>query len=229
MALTRSKRARSPAASVASAGVADPGGDAYFQRLIAEQIQADISAENPPSESEDEILDDDDSLSVGTVDSSDGEDASDASSVRDAHDPDDVALDDVSETGARDSAQRDEIAIAEGKEEETNPPPPSLPLLAPDVADAGEAVPPAERPDLDVRDGGDAVPLEAMRDEITTTRTKRWGTSPRAPPATATAASTRSGPSASSSTTSGASPRCTSPCIEGTAPPSVVEKCWTCC
>ena len=136
MTRTRSKRARSPASSVACTGGADPDSDAYFQRLIAEQIQADISAENPPSESEDEILDDDDSLSVGTVDSSDGEKASDGSSVRDAHDPDDVALDDVSETGARDSAQRDEIAIAEGKEEETNPPPPSLPLLAPDVANA---------------------------------------------------------------------------------------------
>ena len=98
MARTRSKRARSPAASAASAGGADADGDAFFQRLVAEQIQADISEENPPSEAEDEILDDDGGLSVGTVDSSDGDDPSEGSSVHDAHDPDDVALDDASET-----------------------------------------------------------------------------------------------------------------------------------
>ena len=99
MARTRSKRARSPEASAVSAGGADPDGAAFFQRLIEEQIRSDISQDNPPSETKDEILDDGNSLSVRTVDFSDGEEASERSSVHDAHDPDDVALDDASETG----------------------------------------------------------------------------------------------------------------------------------
>ena len=141
MARTRSKRARSRAASAASAGGADADGDAYFQRLVAEQIQADISEENPPSEAEDKILDDDDSLNVRTVDSSDGNESSAGSSVHEKHDPDDIALGNVSETKIEDVAPREEIDIAKGEEEENNPPPPALPevdlldLEADDVAD----------------------------------------------------------------------------------------------
>ena len=98
MARTRSKRTRSLKASTASAGGADLDGDAFFQRLIEEQIRFDISQDNPPSEAKDKILDDGNSLSVRTVDFLDGEEASERSSVHNAHDPDDVALDDASET-----------------------------------------------------------------------------------------------------------------------------------
>lgn len=137
---TRSKRARCPESGTASADGADPDGDAYFQRLIKEQIRFDVADENPPSEAEDEILHDDGGLSVGTVDSSDGDVPSKGSSVRDTHDPDDVALDNVLETEVRDAAPRDEIAIAEG-EEENNPPPPALlegELLNLDIADVAD-------------------------------------------------------------------------------------------
>ena len=41
-------------------------------------------------------------------------------SVREAHDPDDVAFDGISETEVGDVAPRDEIAIAEGEEESSS-------------------------------------------------------------------------------------------------------------
>ena len=82
--------------------------------------------------------------------------------MRNAHNPDDVALDGISEIGVGDVAQRKKIAIAEGKKEENNPPPPALPLLAPDVADVGDAAPCAAHPHLDVADVSDAVPHAAI-------------------------------------------------------------------
>ena len=66
---TRSKRARSPGSCSNDTSGTERDGDAYLQRLIAEQIRADVADENPPSDVEDEMLDDADSLSVGTMDS----------------------------------------------------------------------------------------------------------------------------------------------------------------
>ena len=138
---TRSKRARSPGSCSNNASGTERDGDAYLQRLIAEQIRADVADENPPSDVDDEMLDDADSLSVGTINSSDGEGSSAASSTREEHDPEDVALDDVSENEVGEVAPPEEINIVEVEEDETNHPPPALDegdLLNLDVEDVAD-------------------------------------------------------------------------------------------
>ena len=99
-----SKRPRSPDASVTPARDADPDGDAFLQRLIAEQIQADTEDANPSSDVQEEILDNEDIFSIDTMDSLDDDVFSDAASMRPEHNLDVVLINDVSENEVSDNA-----------------------------------------------------------------------------------------------------------------------------
>ena len=109
-----SKRPRSPDASVTPARDADPDGDAFLQRLIAEQIQADTEDANPSSDVQEEILDNEDIFSIDTMDSLDDDVFSDAASMRPEHNLDVVLINDVSENEVSGNAPPPhEIAITE--------------------------------------------------------------------------------------------------------------------
>jgi len=145
MASTRPKRGRRAPSDTGSARDTNAGGDAYLQRLIKEQLRADLEDDNPSSDDDDDFVDDADSASLSTVHSSEGDDISDRSSVRRERDPDDIAVDEGSENEVSGEEPPDEIAIPEVGE---GPAPPAVidGDPAPPAVDDGDLV------DLDVED-----------------------------------------------------------------------------
>ena len=106
MAHTRPKQGRPTSSNTGSACDTNADGDAYLQRLIDEQLRADLEDDNPSSD-----VDTADSASMSTVHSSEGDDISDRSSVRREHGPDDIAVDEGSENEVSGEEPPDEIAI----------------------------------------------------------------------------------------------------------------------
>lgn len=124
---TCSKRACSPQSSSNNASSTNCDGEVYFQHLVAEQIWANIDDENWPSDIKDKIDNNDDSSSVGTVNSLDVEGIFATSSMRKEHDTDNIVLDNVLENKVGNVAPPKEMDIAKGKEEKNNPPNPCWP------------------------------------------------------------------------------------------------------
>ena len=113
MARTQPKQGRPTPSDTGSGCDTNVNGDADLQRLIDEQLQADLEDNNLSLDVDDDFVDDANSASIGTVHSLEGDDISDRSSVRRERGPYDIAVDEGSKNEVSGEEPPNKISIPE--------------------------------------------------------------------------------------------------------------------